>query len=355
MSSNNLLTLITFVTILSGVLSYEKYFVPDECEYREDGEHIDILIRKRNLRVQKVCMKYNDLHRPEHYNVSALMDWTKIENLPTTGAVERSEFYTIPKLVMCSPRNVAHKALNKFSQEALASFPVPTQAKAKKAVAQETQKKKKVPKAMAGLTNQVRSVYKKGKDKKVKFDDIVRTKYSGFSKILLVMHPFIRLAKSYQQIFDSDQPSKEVSDMKTRLEKFITVKGDKLNFEGFVRFIINSWNTEDKEEVLNLRRQWLPTHYDCEVCNSDLLPNFVYKVDDDAFEDEFMEFLEDFGLEEVTGGEAAEQLIESVNVSEKKELKKYFSLLDESTLNDLVDFYRIDLEMFGYLDMTKFL
>ena len=87
----------------------------------------------------------------------------------------------------------------------------------------------------------------------------------------------------------------------------------------------------------------------------DLLPNFVYKVDDDNLEDEFMEFLEDFGLEEVNGGEAAEQLIESVKVTEKKELKKYFSQLDESTLNDLVHFYRIDLEMFGYLDMTKFL
>ena len=34
--------------------SYEKYFVPDESEYREEGEHIDILIRKRNLRVEKV-------------------------------------------------------------------------------------------------------------------------------------------------------------------------------------------------------------------------------------------------------------------------------------------------------------
>ena len=86
-----------------------------------------------------------------------------------------------------------------------------------------------------------------------------------------------------------------------------------------------------------------------------MLPNFVYKVDDDNFEDEFMEFLEDFGLEEVKEGEAAEQLIESVNVNDKKTLKKYYAQLEESTFNDLVAFYRIDLEMFGYLDMTKFL
>ena len=88
---------------------------------------------------------------------------------------------------------------------------------------------------------------------------------------------------------------------------------------------------------------------------TDLLPNFVYKVDDDNFEDEFMEFLEDFGLEEVTEGEAAEKLIESVNVNDKKTLKKYYAQLEESTLNDLAEFYRIDMEMFGYLDITKFL
>ena len=50
-----LLSIIAMTTILSGVSSYEKYFVPDESEYREDGEHIDILLRKRNLRIEKVC------------------------------------------------------------------------------------------------------------------------------------------------------------------------------------------------------------------------------------------------------------------------------------------------------------
>ena len=56
----------------------------------------------------------------------------------------------MPKWVMCSPRNVAQKALNTFSKEALTLFPVPTQSKPKKEIKQETQKKKKVPKAMAG-------------------------------------------------------------------------------------------------------------------------------------------------------------------------------------------------------------
>merc|ERR1711997_1349023 len=143
--------------------------------------------------------------------------------------------------------------------------------------------------------------------------------------------------------------------MKSTLEKYIKGNQGKVNFEGFVRFIINPWNGADREEVSNLRRQWLPTHYDCEVCHPDLLPNFVYKVDDDNFEDEFMEFLEDFGLDEVKEGEAAEELIQSVNVNEKKNLKKYFAELDKNTLDELVEFYRIDLEMFGYLDLRKFL
>ena len=86
-----------------------------------------------------------------------------------------------------------------------------------------------------------------------------------------------------------------------------------------------------------------------------MYPNFIYKVDDDSFEDEFMEFLEDFGLEEVNGGEAAKQLIENVNIYDKEDLKKYFSQIPQSLLNEMAHFYRIDLEMFGYLDMSKFL
>ena len=49
---------VLIATLLNGVLSsYEKYFVPDESEYREEGEHIDILIRKRNIRVEKVKLE----------------------------------------------------------------------------------------------------------------------------------------------------------------------------------------------------------------------------------------------------------------------------------------------------------
>ena len=86
-----------------------------------------------------------------------------------------------------------------------------------------------------------------------------------------------------------------------------------------------------------------------------MFPDFVYKVDDDNFEDEFMEFLEDCGLEEVNKGEAAEKFIQSVKVDEKKELMQYFSQLSESTFKALVEFYRVDLEMFGYLDMKMYL
>ena len=63
----------------------------------------------------------------------------------------RYEIYTTPKMVMCSPRNVAHNALNIFSNKALATFPVPIQSKPKKEIKAAPQKKKKVPKAMAGI------------------------------------------------------------------------------------------------------------------------------------------------------------------------------------------------------------
>jgi len=374
-----LLGVIVIAAIFNGVLSYEKYFVPDESEYREEGEHIDILLKKRNLRIERVCMKYNDLHRPENYNVSMLMDWNKKWELPHTGLVDRFDIYTTPKMVMCSPRNVAHKALRSFSKEAVTSFPIPTPSKTKKETKQAPEMKKKVPKAMRALKNEVRSAYKETKDnKKVQSVKEAKQKYAGFSKMLLVMHPFIRLAKSYQQLFNSFDKNVDKESLATQSKiadyiQKINQKSDQEtssvegfakipSFAEFVKFIINSSgsnnvldSSEDRKEVLNLRKQWLPTHYDCEVCHPDLLPNFVYKVDDDNFEDEFMEFLEDFGLEEVKEGEAAEELIQSVNVKDKNKLMKYFADLDKTTMDDLVSFYRIDLEMFGYLDLRKFL
>ena len=54
-------------------------------------------------------------------------------------------------MVMCSPRNVAHKALRLFSKEAVTSFPIPTPSKTKKEVKQAPEMKKKVPKAMRGI------------------------------------------------------------------------------------------------------------------------------------------------------------------------------------------------------------
>ena len=76
---------------------------------------------------------------------------TKIKLIFMFSFLHRYEIYTTPKMVMCSPRNVAHNALNIFSKEALATFPVPIQSKPKKEIKVAPQKKKKVPKAMAGI------------------------------------------------------------------------------------------------------------------------------------------------------------------------------------------------------------
>ena len=46
------------------------------------------------------------------------------------------------------------------------------------------------------------------------------------------MHPFLRLAKSYHQMFDSnDQASRELSETKLTLEKYIKDNQGKVNFE----------------------------------------------------------------------------------------------------------------------------
>ena len=73
-------------------------------------------------------------------------------------------------------------------------------------------------------------------------------------------------------------------------------------------------------------------------------------MDSKTFEDNFTEFAYDFGLEEVKDGESVTEFISSAKMeTDKKDLLKYFTELgNEVTIDDLVEFYRIDLEMFGY-------
>ena len=61
----------------------------------------------------------------------------------------------------------------------------------------------------------------------------------GFSKVLLVMHPFLRLAKSYKQIFESGSANK---DLRVTLEKYMDPKAHTpfhVSFKFLIRLFMN--------------------------------------------------------------------------------------------------------------------
>ena len=61
----------------------------------------------------------------------------------------------------------------------------------------------------------------------------------GFSKVLLVMHPFLRLAKSYKQIFESGSANK---DLRVTLEKYMDPKAHTpfhVSFKFMIRLFMN--------------------------------------------------------------------------------------------------------------------
>ena len=61
----------------------------------------------------------------------------------------------------------------------------------------------------------------------------------GFSKVLLVMHPFLRIAKSYKQIFESGSANKG---LKVMLEKYMDPKAHTpfhVSFKFLIRLLLN--------------------------------------------------------------------------------------------------------------------
>ena len=61
--------------------------------------------------------------------------------------------------------------------------------------------------------------------------------------------------------------------------------------KGFVKFVIHGrslheiqanqlqWNVKELEEMYELRKPWLPTHYDCEICHAGKISSsFVRRV-----------------------------------------------------------------------------
>ena len=78
-------------------------------------------------------------------------------------------------------------------------------------------------------------------------------------------------------------------------------------------------------------------------------PDLIFKVDEENFEEELEAFFEDYALDAV-GEEALEKFTSGMIslVPSDSEVKNLMGQLPRSMLNQLVDYYRVDLDMFGY-------
>jgi len=298
----------------------------------------------RKLGLIKACNKSKDPHTPQTMHNSTRWMGYPANQVGERGESHRAVFYTQPALSVCTPGVfMGQDLLKELEAAALTTFPKPVKTNKKKPSSGQANKDQTKPKrkskGMAALTGET-AVLKATKNikKEEKFD------LEGFDLAMFVMHPFLRLVSSYSRIRD---------DSNTQLsEKIKALVGKDFTFEKFVNFVVQpeSMSSQDpKNEVLSARKLWQSYNFDCLVCNEAFYPDVIFKVDEEDFEEELEAFFEDYALDAV-GEEALEKFTSGMIslVPSDSEVNNLMGQLPRSMLNQLVDYYRVDLEMFGY-------
>ena len=146
----------------------------------------------------------------------------------------------------------------------------------------------------------------------------------------------------------------------------------RFTFQEFVRFIVNGTiDFANDKYVLNhkgLSYHWAPYWKECNVCSPTTMPQFIIHLDslkeDLALllnriqgiknsDDESISILNEF-----PHTHSSEEDINSKKLSGKNhKLKKYFSTLTKSDIQELYDKYKLDHVLFGYSteDFFKYL
>lgn len=311
----------------------------------------------RRLRLIQTCQKYSDPLMPQFPEVGK---WIRYPGAMVTerGDIKRAVFHSYPPVVACAPNFLGQEALEELEQTA-AKVLVPKKKPSKNT--EKTEKKvKKKSKGMAALQGESRGLKKDGTPPKQVANKKLKFEYEGFDIAMFVMHPFLRLVSSFKKIQTDGHKLVE-----QWAELHNTIPGaDKpeLNFQNFVKLVTQPENhltgietelrdPDPKEELrLSQRKPWQHYNRDCLVCNPDFYPTRIFKLDDENFAEDFESFVEDYGLEEV-GQEAVEDFVTKMSAlvpDTEDQVKPLMAQLDKSVFEGLVDYYSLDLEMFGY-------
>lgn len=335
---------------ISTCFKYEDFFGKRNGGTSSKVMSSEALFKLRRLDLVRTCQKYADPDRGASSVSSHIGFPADSVNRVPLGAAERAVLYTHPKANLCTPTFLGRQYVKALEEAALQVFPRPQPKKAKKTDEQSKDKKKRNSRVLAAMKEEGGEVPMPLKKTK-KENPQVEFKFAGHDFFVIVMHPFSRLVSTYLKIQTDDK------DVSQKLRGFL---GQEFTFKGFVDFLIGkkSLEKDQLEKALEIRKLWAPYTYDCYVCNPALYAG-VLKLDE-QFEEDFEVFADDYNLTEVDG-----QVLESVTnglmslVPENEQVEKHFRELDRQTLDDLVDFYRVDLEMFGYsvqpfYDLVKF-
>jgi len=345
------------LTFLPGLSVANIFFDTDDYLSRGVDEHSHepgsaSYHSARRLRLIQTCQKYSDPHMSQFGEVGK---WMKYPGAMVTerGDMSRAVFHSHPPVVACAPNFLGQEALEELGKTA-AKVLVPKTKPSKNT--EKTEKKvKKKSKGMAALQGESRGLKKDGAPTKQVVTNQLEFEYEGFDIAMFVMHPFIRLVSSFKKI---QSEGHKLVEQWAGLQQ--TADKPELNFQNFVKFVTQPENhltgietelRDAKEELrLSQRKPWQSYNMDCLVCNPDFYPTRIFKLDDENFAEDFESFVEDYGLEEV-GEEAVEDFVTKMSAlvpDTEDQVKPLMAQLDKSVFEGLVDYYSLDLEMFGY-------
>ena len=179
-------------------------------------------------------------------------------------------------------------------------------------------------------------------------------------KIMQVRHPFDRLLSSYRHIFkNGGWKALDLFWQKNKTIEDFYIKFFSKSWPDFVEDVVikNEFVlSEDQLDNLNYPGTWLKTHwapfwFTCGLCNSDLAPDMLVKLE--TLRWDLPEVLEAMGLSReikfpdirVTGND--DNFSEGNRVSEEF-VGKYYSQLTRLQILHLYELYRTDFQMFDY-------
>ena len=258
---------------------------------------------QRRQRLDEICQKYAHPFRPESQYLHS-KELAKIRNF---GYFYFKEGFTM----ICSIHKVGSNSMHNFLMDIL-----------------ERESKRKKRKKEKGYIDP-----EAGKNENELWLPVTENCWldcaKNHTKVIMVRHPLERLLSAYFYIFGNQG--------KYHYEKY--------TWEEFVNKLI----TNDQDSVWtdiqkSVGDHWQPYWHNCQVCDPSLKPDYIIKLE--TLRDDLETFLKDQLLSHYSHRFPKSNSQKDIPTSLR--VREYYSRLNESTVRQLYEFYRLDHELFDY-------